>query len=267
MSQRVGPSIDHAVIAVTSLDDAAGLYQELGFKLTPRAAHPDHMGTVNRLAQFAGGNFLELVEVDRPDLASPHDHGASPARFAFGAHNLAYLAKRQGMSALVFATDDAEAEAERLADAGLTPYQPLHFERRATQPDGSETGVAFTLAFATSPLMPDIAFYFCQNHYPENFWKPEFQEHANGARKIVGVTISAREPKAHADFLARLTGVAPTPIDGGIRVDCGAGHSLAVTASASESALFTRLEIATTAKDAPSVEAGGVTIDWRGPIS
>ena len=263
MPEPVGPSIDHAVIAVASLEDAARRYEAVGFALTPRAAHPDHMGTVNRLAQFAGENFIELVEVDRPSLALPHDHAASPARFAFGAHNLAYLAKRQGMSALVFATDDANAEAERLAAAGLAPYQPLHFERRATQPDGSETGVAFTLAFATSHLMPDIAFYFCQNHYPDNFWKPEYQDHSNGAMEIVGVTIAAPEPEVHVDFITRLTGVMPTPFDGGMRFACGAGHALTVAPSASDNALFTRVEIATSAGGASSVEAGGVTIDWR----
>jgi len=264
MSDDQGPRIDHAVIAVPSLDRAAECYQALGFTLTPRAAHPDHMGTANRLAQFTGGNFIELVEIDRPHLLMPHDFTAAPARFGFGAHNQGFLTKRHGMSALVFATEDAEAEAARLADAGFDAYRPLHFERRATQPDGSETGVAFTLAFATSPHMPEIAFYFCQNHFPENFWKPAFQSHANGAGEITRVVIAAPNPARHSEFLARLIGAPAIAVDDGIELACGPRHKLAVVPSDSESVLFTGLEIEReNAMTSDPVDACGVTIGWR----
>ena len=43
------------------LDAAA--YEALGFRLTPRARHPDNMGTSNRLAQFPARNFIELLEL------------------------------------------------------------------------------------------------------------------------------------------------------------------------------------------------------------
>ncbi len=264
MSNDQGQRIDHVVIAAPNLDRAAERYQALGFTLTPRAAHPDHMGTANRLAQFTGGNFIELVEIDRPHLVAPHDFTTTPSRFAFGGHNQGFLAKRRGMSALVFATDDAEAEAARLADAGLDAYRPLHFERRATQPDGSETGVAFTLAFATSPHMPEIAFYFCQNHFPENFWKPSYQIHANGAHEIVRVEITAPDPARHGEFLTRLVGAPATAVDDRLELACGPRHRLAVVPSDSVSVLFTGLEIETTSSptSAPA-DACGVTIEWR----
>ena len=62
-----GRAIDHVVLTVRDLDAAAITYQRLGFTLTPRAAHDDQMGTSNRLAQFRGRNFIELLEVDRPE--------------------------------------------------------------------------------------------------------------------------------------------------------------------------------------------------------
>ena len=268
MSNDRGHSIDHVVIAVPDLGRAAAHYQALGFTLTPRAAHPDHMGTANRLAQFTGGNFIELVEIDRPHLMASHDLTTSPPRFAFGAHNQRFLAKQRGMSALVFATDDAKAEAARLADAGLDAYRPLHFERRATQPDGSETGVAFTLAFATSPHMPEIAFYFCQNHFPENFWKPAYQNQANGAQEIVRVVIAAPDPARHAEFLARLVGAPAVAVDGGLELACGPRHRLAVVPSESQPVLFTGLGIETTsAPTRAAADACGVTIEWRAVTS
>src|SRR3954466_14517660 len=68
-----GRAIDHVVLTVRDLDAAAITYQRLGFTLTPRAAHDDQMGTSNRLAQFRGRNFIELLEVDRPETLARHE--------------------------------------------------------------------------------------------------------------------------------------------------------------------------------------------------
>ncbi len=76
-----GRAIDHVVLTVRDLDRAAITYQELGFTLTPKAAHEDRIGTSNRLAQFGGKNFIELLEVDRPErlpgMTSRHRLGSS----------------------------------------------------------------------------------------------------------------------------------------------------------------------------------------------
>lgn len=223
-----GRAIDHVVIAVRDLDAAAGAVEALGFTVTPRAAHPDHMGTSNRLVQFANRSFIELLEIDRPHLQVGHDFAASPPRFSFGAHAKAFMETGTGMAGLVLATDDARADIERFQAAGVETYAPQDFERRATLPDGSESTVAFSLAFATNPAMPGIVFFTCQNRFPENFWKPAFQSHANGATGIAGVTMVDDDPARHADFLGRLTDSTPEPIAGGIRIPCGAEQSLSV---------------------------------------
>ena len=61
------------VLAVRDLARTAATYKSLGFTLTPRAAHEDRMGTSNRLAQFKAQNFIELLEVDRPEKLARHD--------------------------------------------------------------------------------------------------------------------------------------------------------------------------------------------------
>ncbi len=213
--------IDHLVLAVRDLDAAARCYEGLGFTLTPRAQHNDSMGTSNRLAQFAGGNFIELLEVDRPTTLSPHDFAASPPVFSFGAHNRDFLAQRSGMSMLVLSGTDGHADAAAFARDGIGAYRPYDFERQATLPDGSKVTVAFSLAFATSPDMPGIAFFTCHNKTPEYFWKPAFQAHANGARRIAAVYIAAENPARHCDFLAKLTGSPAEETDGGMRFRCG----------------------------------------------
>jgi len=99
---------------------------------------------------------------------------------------------------------DARADAARFSTLG--GYPPFDFGRDAVLPDGSAARVAFSLAFATDPAMPGIAFFTCQQHHPpELFWKPGYQRHPNGALRVIEVVMSAQEPAAHRAFLERLT--------------------------------------------------------------
>jgi hypothetical protein len=53
--------------------------------------------------------------------------------------------------------------------------------------------------------MPDAAFFSCHLHDPDVLWKPEYQSHVNGARRLTEVVMSAPEPGRYRDFFARLT--------------------------------------------------------------
>lgn len=223
-----GRTIDHVVLAVRDLDATAKIYEALGFTLTPRAAHEDRMGTSNRLAQFRSGNFIELLEVDRPQLLAPHDFTQEPPFFGFGAHNRAAVAARQGLSMLVFASEDARADIAAFQAAGVPTYAPFDFERQARLPDGSSVTVSFSLAFATSPDMPEVAFFVCQNRAPEHFWKPAFQSHANGATGIRAVYLASPDPQRDGAFIGRMFGGAVTSLPDGCRVACGPGQEVRV---------------------------------------
>ena len=84
---------------------------------------------------------------------------------------------------------------------GIGRGRKLEFARDAAGPDGAPRKVAFTLAFAEAPLMPDVGFFTCEQLHPENFWNPAFQVHANGCTAISGVVIVAEDPASHAAFL------------------------------------------------------------------
>ena len=191
--------IDHLVLSVADLEAARRGYQSFGFTMTPRAEHP--FGTANSLAQL-GGNFLELLCVDAPDKIPP----MTPGHFSFGAFNMSYGERRQGMSMLVFESDDARRDQAEFAEQGLRTYAPFDFSRQATLPDGGQVTVSFSLAFVTEERMPEAAFFVCQQHAPEYFWKPEFQRHDNGATDVVEVVMVADEPDSFGDFFARLEG-------------------------------------------------------------
>jgi hypothetical protein len=264
-----GRAIDHVVIAGRDLDGLAARYEALGFTLTPRAYHEDRMGTSNRLAQFRGRNFIELIEVDRPDTVEEPVPGA----FAFGAFIKRFLERREGLGLIVFATEDAHADIASWRARGVQTYEPFRFQRQARLPDGSEATVAFSLGFATSPDMPGLVFFSCQSHAPEHFWKPAFQAHPNGAEEIAAVTLVAREPARHGDFVARLFGGAVRQREGGVSVACGRQRIDVVTQQTlegwegdpGEGALGAGLAIRAPGRagerTAPA-EAGNVVIDW-----
>ena len=191
--------LDHLVVCVHDLAKAALDWQKLGFTLTPTGVHP--FGTSNRLAMF-GDNFLELVAVTDPAAVPTAESG----RFSFAAHQQNFLRTAEGMSMLALHSTDSHAEAARFDAAHIGAYAPFDFGRDAVLPGGGVARVGFSLAFATDPAMPGIAFFTCQQrHPPELFWKPEYQRHPNGALRVIEVVMSAPEPAAHRDFLERLT--------------------------------------------------------------
>lgn len=206
--------IDHVVVAVHHLDAAAAFYERLGFQVGARNRHP--WGTENRLIQF-GHSFIELITVG-PDAGAIAGH--APGRFSFGGFIRDFLREREGLAMLALDSADAKADAARFAQEGLGAFEPLFFERRGRRPDGSETHVAFTLAFAFDARAPHAGFFVCQQHFPENFWNPAFQRHDNGASAIGSVGMIAARPEEYRSFLGAFSG-APTrqDADGRVSID------------------------------------------------
>jgi len=84
--------------------------------------------------------------------------------------------------------------------------------------------VGFSLAFVTEPRMPDAAFFVCQQHAPQHFWKPEYQRHPNGARAVREVAMLASDPAGLADFFGKLVEpAAVSAAEGTLRVELEGG--------------------------------------------
>ena len=71
----------------------------------------------------------------------------------------------------------------------------------------SAVKVAFSLAFARDKAGTEAGFATCQQHFPENFWNPAFQQHANTASAIGAVVVVAENPSDHHIFLSAFSGV------------------------------------------------------------
>ena len=199
--------IDHLVVAVHDLDQAGSFYQRLGFQVGARNRHP--WGTENRIVQLPS-SFIELITVGEGAAIAPHRASA----FSFGAFVQDYLRGREGLAMLVLDSQDAKADAALFSESGIGSFEPFHFERSGRRPDGSETKVAFTLAFTSAENSPKAGFFVCQQHFPENFWNPEFQRHDNKATQISSVTLAAPSPERLRSFLRAFSGVQLASPDG-----------------------------------------------------
>src|SRR3954447_19445693 len=181
--------LDHIVHAVRDLDAAADLYRRLGFTVGARNGHP--WGTHNHIVQLPGF-FIELLTVAEPD-----NLGTDGLSEQFGPFNQSFLARHEGLSFLILESTDAAADAADFHTQKMAASDALRFEREGSTLDGREVKVAFSLAFARDNRAPSIGFATCQHHHPENFWKPEFQRHANTASAVAGAVIVAENPTDH----------------------------------------------------------------------
>ncbi len=190
--------IDHIVHAVRDLDAAAALYRGLGFTVGGRNRHP--WGTHNHIVQLPGF-FIELLT-----LAEPDKLGSDGFSQLFGAYNRDFLKSHEGLSLLILESRDADADEKDFRAAAIAASDVMRFEREGRRPDGSSVKLGFSLAFADDTRAPQIHFATCQQHYPENFWNPAFQKHANSASGIAGVVAVADKPEQHRAFMQAFAG-------------------------------------------------------------
>jgi len=217
--------LDHIVHAVRDLDAAAELYRRLGFTVGARNRHP--WGTHNHIVQLPGF-FIELLTLAEPDKLG--DDGFSTM---FAAYNRDFIARGDGLSLLILESQSAQEDEAAFRVAGVAASEVMRFEREARRPDGSAVKVGFSLAFAEDAHAPDIHFCICQQHFPENFWNPAFQKHANGVQGVAGVVMVADEPERHRSFMLAYTGSTNARADGdGFAIDLPRGAIAMMTPSA-----------------------------------
>jgi hypothetical protein len=218
-------AVDHVVIAAYDLPEQAALYRRLGFQVGARNRHP--WGTENHIVQFDGA-FLELIGLG-DEFAAPHP---GEAVYPFAGFLARYLARREGLAMLVMRSADAEADRRGFDAAGFGGFGRFDFARKGRRPDGREVEVAFSLAFAASPALPETGFFVCQQHFPENFWSPAAQVHPNGALGVAGLTLVCEQPQEAVAFLSVFLDAPAQAIDGGFAFDADGTRIECVTSEA-----------------------------------
>jgi hypothetical protein len=183
--------IDHAVVMVKDLDQAAANYKGLGFTVSPRGTHSAHMGS---------GNYTIMLDPDYMELLgvlAPTEHNA-PAR--------AFLEKRgEGIERVAFTAVDSTAGAEEIRARGFVPIGPTDFERPVTMPDGTLSAAKFrTFLWPTAEAPGGVRIFACQHKTRETVWIPELMQHANGAKRLKQVVMVSPEPARDAAHLSKM---------------------------------------------------------------
>lgn len=216
--------LDHIVHAVRDLDAAVAFYRSLGFTVGARNKHP--WGTHNHIVQMPGF-FIELLTFAEPDKL-----GTDGFSTLFAAYNRDFIARGEGFSLMILEAADAAADEAAFRSAGIAASPVMRFEREGKRPDGTPVKVGFSLAFAENARAPDIHFATCQQHFPENFWNPAYQQHANSVTGVAGVVVVADRPDEYRAFFEAFVGAQPSTVQGGFAVGTPRGRIDVLTAAA-----------------------------------
>ena len=183
--------IDHAVVMVKDLDQAAENYKRLGFTISPRGTHSAHMGSGNYTIMF-DPDYMELLGV-----LTPTEHNA-PAR--------AFLERSgEGIERIAFTAVDSADGAEEIRARGYVPIGPTDFERPVTMPNGTVSAARFrTFQWPTAEAPGGVRIFACQHKTRETVWIPELMKHANGAKRLKQVLIVTPDPAQDAAHLSRM---------------------------------------------------------------
>jgi hypothetical protein len=183
--------IDHAVVVVKDLDQAAENWKRLGFTVSPRGTHSAKMGSGNYTIML-GSDYVELLGV-----LVDTDHNA-PTR--------AFLARTGGgIERVAFTALDAAAGAAEIRARGFEPIGPIDFERPVTMPDGTQSAAKFSVfQWPVDEAPGGLRIFACQHKTRETVWIPQLQSHANTAKAVSRVIIVSPTPEIDARHLAQM---------------------------------------------------------------
>jgi glyoxalase-like protein len=183
--------IDHAVVVVKDLDNAAENWKRLGFTVSPRGTHSAKLGSGNYTIML-GSDYIELL-----GILVETEHNA-PTR--------AFLARRgEGIERIAFTAVDSADGAEEIRARGYAAVGPIDFERPVTMPDGSLSAAKFRIfQWPIEEAPAGLRIFACQHKTRETVWIPQLQKHANAAKSLKLALVVSPEPAKDAAHLARM---------------------------------------------------------------
>ncbi len=172
--------IDHLVLPVPLLVEARVRLSRLGFTVAADGHHP--FGTQNACIFLKDGVYLEPLAIgDKAVFERSIDAGNA---FTVRHRSALQAYPDCGLSAIVIASDDAEADDRRFRKTGLGGGDIVDFSRCVRLPDGGEKIASFRLAFAVDDRFPEFFAFACQRIASLPHDLAGLASHANG---VVGL--------------------------------------------------------------------------------
>ena len=233
--------IDHAVVAVADLEIAKARYIRLGFTVTPRRRMVG-WGTANYSVMFDDKDFIELLGVvDSSAFLTP-----GLADFLVGG---------EGAMAVTLRANDVTSAHAALSTLGANPT-PLNEVTINCEAPWGDLPQSFRWLKIGEAATPDMYLMLVQPLTPQNMRRPEWVEHANGARSIRAMTIVVSDPDALRPAYERLLGGQARAIAGGFEIFTGHGDFRFIT----QAALGTRYGDAAQAVAHPAPTIAALTL-------
>jgi Glyoxalase-like domain len=183
--------IDHAVVVVRDLDQAAANWKRLGFTVSPRGTHSAKMGSGNTTIML-DPDYIELLGVL---VETEHN---IPTRTFLARHG-------EGIERIAFTAVDSAAGAEEIRARGYAALGPTDFERPVTMPDGTRSAAKFRIfQWPIEQAPAGLRIFACQHKTPETVWIPQLQQHANGAKRLKQALVVSMQPAKDAAHLGRM---------------------------------------------------------------
>lgn len=205
MNQPGPRLIDHCVLPVADLDTARIRLAALGFTVAPEGRHP--FGTKNACIYFADDTFFEPLAIADPGEIET----ARRAGNVFVERDAAFRQAhgQEGFSALVFKTDDAEADHLAFDQAGISAGPMLTFSRAFVDAGGASGTASFKLAFAAQPGEAATYLFTCQRIGQPKADRSALERHDNGALAIKAIIAETGEPEEGLAFVQRVCPTQP----------------------------------------------------------
>lgn len=189
--------IDHLVVVVKDLEQAAKDYEQLGFTVVPGGQHP--VGSHNALISFQDGSYLEIIAFYREAV----DHRWWDP-----------LSKGERFVDFCFQTDDLGGDTKKLKDAGAAINDPVPWSRK--RPDGYE--LKWLLSLATGSHR-GVAPFLIEDVTPRTERIPQQFNHNNGITGIDKVIVAVGELGQIEKWYGVLLGEGEMIFDTGLDAD------------------------------------------------
>src|SRR4249920_1335326 len=200
--------IDHLVIVVKDLDEAARDYSQLGFTVVPGGQHP--VGSHNVLISFRDGSYLEIIAFYRDAI----DHRWWDP-----------LQKGERLVDFCFQTDDLRGDTAKLQNAAVAINNPVPWSRK--RPDGYQ--LKWLLSLATGSHR-GVAPFLIEDVTPRSERIPQQFQHKNGAAGVGTLTVAVGELSQVEHWYKTLLGDTGMPFEDdmlsakGMRFTVGSHH-------------------------------------------
>ena len=189
--------IDHLVVVVKDLQQAAKDYAQIGFTVVPGGQHP--VGSHNALISFQDGSYLEIIAFYREAV----DHRWWDA-----------LNRGERFVDFCFQTDDLRGDTKKLLDAGVAINDPVPWSRK--RPDGYE--LKWLLSLATGSHR-GVAPFLIEDVTPRTERIPQQFNHRNGITGIEKITVAVGELGQIEKWYGALLGPGEKLVDADLGAD------------------------------------------------